>query len=566
MSRAKFQFETFCKINKKLEQLSSSRYFRTYDRCMVTLRFSCTIITMVRSFALMVLQTMYLRLNKGGKIKYLEWLTLDDVRSSMYWFGPTLRELGSLGLLIYCVQFYCPSIFIAWKYFRRDRIERYTKCGPRPFLDDPQLGRRFLENSFDTYLDKLIESNKYCTQQYFSEYMIDTENDRATRRLSLIKPTKLNNEDTQDSRGYCKQLTASMREQREYLETLKRNKWILWPTERTEESRRPFMIFWLIMTIWGFSTGSVLGHSFILYVHRAAAYRINARCAGKANLTDSCTLSAIERLSLMTDHLFVNEFVMSLVAPQLSILVLYLNVMGMLSRLVKTIKTLRMRILSYNCWSRRTTRELGPQLNLEYDREMLNTYMHFRLCALELRIGTDYSMLHADRLALVVGISALTTCASMPELEAEHMHLFIYLAMFTYITANIVLIFCANGHACCERANKEIWSLIASTVKRVPETHAPTDGYTMIGGSSLHHSQDDDDKDQPVAQLVPDCITYHSAKIWYRLVDNQESRLILGGCQLFDRLALTYDAMLRINYWAITLYILFVTGQTQLWR
>lgn len=568
-------------LYKRLGRVSKSQLFRVYDRSVQIAIGLITIIIMVRGLALMALHSVYLKIMQGYEVKRYPWLTASWLESTMDCFGPTYRDLGSLALVVYSVQFYLPLIFVAYKYAMRKRIARQAIAGARPAIDNPRQSYESICDSFDAFIDTMIDSNRHCAKQYVGKV------NEALDNYDTMGDNHLASKPMQSRRfelNYHNMLSLSMRDQREYLLAVKQNKMLVWPHERSMRRRSFYIKWWLALTIFDTFVALILAHAVYYYLHVAAAEAIKERCLVKQRHTE-CGFTQIERLSLISDHLFAYTSVMNTSAPLSSLMVLYYDAMSTLFRLRRDMQTLRMKIrnngtsadqdviLKYGgrmkdlCGMYNSTtgqfRRLMRIAWLECDRRMLHTYILIRLFIEDMRITIDYAQVHLDRMALVIIMSGLCISMSLPAIRPDHLSLYISAGLSIYAACNFVSLLAAALHASCLQANKQIWSLVASTVVR--PRRLDYDEYLIENGKGEKLREDTVTiRSEHLAHLVVDCVTYHSSLLWYKLVANDYHVSTQGQVKLFGLYKLTYGGVLGINYWMTTFIMLYMTGRTQL--
>lgn len=401
------------------EHITSARWFAIGESIRSMIIWFVVSTSLLRSIPMLYWHVYSMRLKiqmdalTSDDLKGREQLALEIQRckESSLWLGPTFREIGSLGLLIYSIQVYLPLVYISFGYICSRQIKHTLAQGVLIFINDERTARRQICDRLEAILNQIIHSNMNFTEQLIGRHRLkvgpmsehhrhdslrefaesnQAETSSASDKLSRTNKTRhvvrtsqpemssAVNLDRFVKYSRAVHLAASMRTQLTHLNNLRQHKWLLWPENRTLEWRQTLTKFALLSYVGIVTFLLFCAHLFyhvLIVTSEGAILRAQYVNASSQNLTIASDEAAksvwqtisdwmprphrrkldngepvftlVDRISIMCGHVFLHEAITSSFGPLLSFAVCLVDFVPMLLRTRRMLNTLKQRLIDF---------------------------------------------------------------------------------------------------------------------------------------------------------------------------------------------------------------------------
>lgn len=177
--------------------------------------------------------------------------------------------------------------------------------------------------------------------------------------------------------------------------------------------------------------------------------------------------------------------------------------------------------------------------------EALDIYIRLRAFMMDLRPTIKLFNMIMNQLFFYVFSVVAPTLAFYSDLDSIIVKILSVIAVQFIIAINLAFIVCAAFNATCVRTTMIAWRLLArSILESVVDTQADQIIPSTVRQENLHCLLDT-----------------HTMTLWRRLVENQEALLKQFPCQILAAIRLDYSNILRLNFWYISIVLIFFTDR-----
>lgn len=425
---------------------------------------------------------------------------------------------------------------------------------------DPTLSEHELNEAFNNYFKRLIMLNNKKMHSIMSNL-----------KHSVFSVVQAN------------QLIADLRGQQEQLQLLLMDKSTIWPVNRVsswrQEQSRFSLRFYLLVTILGFALGNMTNYSLSEFIYERFLER------------GETPLYFMERVCFVEVY-FITILGFEKFASPLILLAINLRDKQMFLRTIEA-KIKRLNELLRELWremnrddKRNKITQTGSRLcgattknccrldslRIECDHEALGIYLSLRVFLDELGATTDLASLILNQYcSMALGMLMVTVpfCANTDSQQ---------LAMLGFVLSNFVTIIdlailvCARFESTCVQTLQRSWSLVASFTRPVDEGRAlvePTEIHLAerfmravqkslqppLMNYSHQYSRDYFSLNPSGTSLINE----HTAMLWRRFSIDMQDLYRSLNCRIFGAIRLNYSGMLRLNFWFISVVLIFLS-------
>lgn len=478
---------------------------------------------------------------------------IEEYRQLMRSWGVSAQELGVVAIIGFSITIWAHIMFNHANFLTWGRIASAYRADIYLIANrQPELADEIFHKDTDKFLQRLIAHN-------------DTEGRNILFRLR--NATNVN------GLNAVNRILAGLRIQQFKLRQLLYDKSSIWPPNRGKKWRDGERKLAVILYC------GIMTHTFcasILIILFAAYYAkrklIEYQVATELNFAERLFL--VEFLFVIHTHKFVNS--VTILIMKLRDHVKQMQNFG--SRFDKlTIMLLKLR--NHNNSEVRSTIQRADSLRMECDREALGLYLNLRVYIDQMKpsirlinmIANQYSIL-----VLAILIPTLPFYASAT--TRGQLLLLTCVALDVGLFMNCILLVSASFESVCIKTLNKAWSLVAAmTNDAASETRAdgPVDAlgnelglYIRLGRYNLrvHRTQSARDSEADVTgqsiELIsedPSPIASEMASLWHRLVGDMSAFHNRFRCKVFSTFDINHRGILRINFWYVSVILVFVT-------
>lgn len=460
--------------------------------------------------------------------------------------GVLFRDLGLASVLGYAAFVSSQLVFCYDSILSRTTLlDRFEKDSFFLIYKNPKLSDAMLRETFDKYLNKmmLLNVNKRVTIS-------------RSHHLSIFSPRETH------------QIVRDMNEQQLHLMKLSKNKLSIWPENRGQEWKREQTSFvtWLTVGLW---TSSYLFG--LTAISASGSYASFLMILRGERMTFLDKLGFIEMLSV------VFMCYDKLIAPPILLLInirdrrMFLKVIQQqLDQLIAQLKLLeRLTHKQSEEQSAQSARFELHQIRSECSRRALEMYLRLRAFMDELKSNTRFASMVATHQCLFALILIAFNLPFYSNTNRVEMFIIITVSIFLGLIINISFIICATYQSTCRETIHRAWLLVAHSTSAANETLVRNDdirrtirfehyAYSMFESTptnSIHQGWDYFQFNQIVGSLI----NGQTAQLW---------RLFVWGlpifqehfcCKAFGFIELNYSGMLSLNFWFISVVLIYLT-------
>lgn len=210
------------------------------------------------------------------------------------------------------------------------------------------------------------------------------------------------------------------------------------------------------------------------------------------------------------------------------------------------------------------------RLRTECEQEALRIYLSLRVFIDQLRPSTDLASLIVNQYCLMAVIMLGFTLPFCSNTDSHQLMIIGSILVDLVSTMNLAFIICAAFESICVKTIQHSWSLVASM--------------TIDPAQSYGHSLNDTEANRIMAlkmrrsrasqpalrtfnefasenQLGASVINEHTATLWRRFVADMPSLNKNAHCAIFGCVRLNYSGMIRLNFWFISVVLIYLSQQ-----
>lgn len=595
------------------ERIVNSRLFIIWERTTLWLLNAIVYAGVLRGLVLMPIQSIYLkRLQKLDDAQQLSAKELrilnEELNELQYlgsWLGNNMRDMGSIGLLLYGFQTMMPLTVPAFNYITRSSWDMLKQSGLMLYLSNPDRSKRRISREIDALADYIASSRvQYVQSQHaasgqcdmceahriyedvhddnvFASDFADTDirarlafrrcatwlhlrrqlDDcvqdglNASRARHIERQILLPNEHNNVSRRRIQQAELVARA------ALKKRAWPI--NRRDVEWRMRIIKLWHQLHCFSISIVMIFVHIISIVIH-ISAYENSKRTPA---------MSVSDRFGMVIQSLFVYYSIIHGIAP------LMLTGVGIVDSnyALDDLRTEMMTLLRVRARNAHLNDNLAC---VDIDKQALEIYIRYRLFIKDLRMTLKYNELMMTRVALLILAGVVIMVSAVPRASTTAQRgLSIVIATLIWIVLTASLTCVAAFSSKCLKTSKIIWTILSQD-SATPSDDDPDRKYVsamLSSNSPVIIDVSDTERAQqakgckcappplppPLTSHTLSRITPHTMNLWRRLVADHRRLEDAFTSKLFSKFPIDFRGIVRLNFWTLSTLIIYWAGRAQ---
>lgn len=220
----------------------------------------------------------------------------------------------------------------------------------------------------------------------------------------------------------------------------------------------------------------------------------------------------------------------------------------------------RLKALNRSLFELKSIRQHEAAINTDernLEREALEVYLSLRVWLTELRPTIELANMIMNQCLIFVILLLMSTLYFYWNVDPSHMNIMAIIFLTFVAAINFSLMIGAAFEASCKKTIQLIWSLLAN-LSSAPRPDRQSESLFQREKSQTRWSGRWS-RGMAMTFVEDSVINPHTIFLWRQLLDDQQCLNSRFNCTIMNMVRLNYESLLRINFWFISVVLIYLT-------